>query len=295
MENRIRDGRQAWGRHCDDNNLHHVISDTPLVPGVSWPQESGGPIFIPIRHHSCSFGRFTSFVRTWYYPHNVLRLHDPRFTLIHFRLHFHLVVPGELMHRWNSSTYFDATFPLFGAVRRFWGRAMRIAGHVFFMGERHTRSRRVETVLDDMIIGAEVRRPGLLRMNRISAQTHLQWGPRMDGQLLGISLQWHSEIDEEELPPNDVSVAPLPCTIEHLCEPLLGQVEVPHSPRWTSWGQLTERQRVTAEWERRMSTWGSSADNGAGEEEDVEEGRERGDSSARQCPPAVEDSVREEL
>ena len=233
LERSIDTGRQMWMSHSSDNNNHLRLPSEPLIPGLAWPEEPFGPVFLPTRTHSCGFQGTLSIARTWYYPHNVLRLRDPEHSIVHFRLHFHLAIPGELNHRWTSSAHFDATFPLFGALRRFWGRVLRIARTVFFMGERRTRTRRVVTDLGTMRVAAEIRRPGVLRMNRFSAQTHLQLGPRIDGMILGMSLQWHSEIDEDLLPMEDVAIEPEARPLAELCFPLRRPIEVPAGPRWT--------------------------------------------------------------
>ena len=89
------------------------------------------------------------------------------------------------------------------------------------------------TDLGTLRVAAEVRRPGVLRMNHFSAQTYLQLGPWMDGMILGMSLQWHSEIDEELLPMGDVAVEPEARSLTELCDPLCRPIDVPTGPCWT--------------------------------------------------------------
>ena len=104
---------------------------------------------------------------------------------------------------------------------------IRVSGRVNFEGERCSRTRRVETELEEMRVRAVVRRSGLLQMDEMTARTHLQWGPRLDGILLGISLQWHSEIDVDAVPENDEVREPENCSIDDVCAPLRRRIEVP--------------------------------------------------------------------
>ena len=305
LERSIVNGRQLWTRHSDDNTNHQRISADPLLPGLAWPENSHEPVFLPTRVHSCDYSRPLSLVRTWFYPHHVLRLNDPAHSIIHFRLHFHLVIPGELNHKWNSSARFDATFPLFGALRRYWGRALRVRGTAFFMGERRSRTRRIVTDLSTIRVAAEVRRPGLLRMNRFSAQTHLQLGPRLDGMLLGVGLQWHSEVDDSRLPVEDVAVEPEAVSVDILCEPLRQYIHLNPSPRWSRWEQVREMR--SREGGFFFSLGSGDEDGGGGENKDAEEevggnAREEGEEGRPEeevgvppCPSSPSEEGREEL
>ena len=264
--------RVSWDRHSRDNDNHFVIPPAPLIPGSALPADIRGPTFIPTREHCCRQGRLMSTARIWYYPRNLDRLGDPARSLIHFRLHFHLVIPGELVHRWSSSTSFDASFPLFGAVRRYWGRVLRVGGRVNFEGERRSRERRVATELEEVRVRAVVRRGGLLRMSEMTAHTHLQWGPRLDGMLLAMSLQWHSEVDVDELPEGETAREPENCTPEEASLPIHQRIAVPLAWRRLDLGRASS--------ERQAGRLG-----GIGDAVEDDEGEDRGEEGESLVPP----------
>ena len=118
--------------------------------------------------------------------------------------------------------------------------------------------------------------------------------------ILGISLQWHSEIDEELLPIEEVAIAPEARSLTELCFPLRSPIEVPAGPRWTRWEQVRDRRSSRGYFYPPLSDGDDGDDEGeqgneGGEKGDDEEERreEKEDPQVKTCPSSPSNKDRE--
>ena len=178
----------------------------------------GGYSFIPIRDHSCDLGQLVSIPRVLYHPLHLARADDePGVNLL---LVFHVLMPGEMIYRWGTGTYFMASFPLFGRLRRYWGMGLLVEGTILFNGARRSRGARVEATLVGVRVRAPMRRPGVLHITSIRAEASIQWGPRFDCLIPAISLQWLGSSPPEVESRASVTREPEVCSLDELAEPV---------------------------------------------------------------------------
>ena len=105
---------------------------------------------------------------------------------IRLRLTLHLAVPSFPIS-WVSEGYLDGVFPLFGDLRRFWGRAVGIRGYFALLG-RPASSRRTAEVRHQFVVSARFR--SSLRHAALEVVTTVAHSPRHDVFMFGASLQW---------------------------------------------------------------------------------------------------------
>ena len=210
--------RREWSRHSAMNVGINRLPRTNLYPNWSLGDATAGYAYVPTREHSCAMGDHVSVSRLLYHPLHITRAdHEGAVNLVLF---FHVVMPGEMVLRWGTAMYFEASFPLFGRLRRFWGPGLRIDGNVAFNGARRNRGARVQAELEGVRVRAVVRRPGVLRIESLSAEAVLQWGPRVDCYLPAITLQWQGTVPPAEELRAHIMEEPEACSLAELEEPL---------------------------------------------------------------------------
>ena len=90
---------------------------------------------------------------------------------------------------WTASGRFSGVFPLFGMLRRYWGRVAWIHGGYTIMGFS-ARSNRSPHITHSFMLSVHSRRPRVLRYTPIEVVGHIAHGPRSDLYIHGASLQW---------------------------------------------------------------------------------------------------------
>ena len=141
----------------------------------------------PIAYHSCGCGHPLSLPATMFTPTGRIQtVEEPEEYGVRLRLTLHLLVPSFPIS-WVSEGSLDSVFPLFGGLRRFWGRAVGIRGR-FVLDGRPFSSRRNPEVRHRLTLSARVRRP--LRYAAMEVVTSVAYGPRHDVFLFGAALQW---------------------------------------------------------------------------------------------------------
>ena len=141
----------------------------------------------PLAHHSCGCGHPLSLPATMFTPTGRPQIvEDPEEFGVRLRLTLHLLVPSFPIS-WVSEGSLDCVFPLFGGLRRYWGRAVGVRGR-FMLDGRPFSSRRNPEVRHRLTLSARVRRP--LRYAAMEVVTTVAYGPRHDVFLFGAALQW---------------------------------------------------------------------------------------------------------
>ena len=210
--------RREWHRHSVWNLGINQVPRHNLYPNWSLGDATGGYAYVPTREHSCAMGEHVSTARMLYHPRHVTRSDDDE--AVNLVLFFHVVMPGEMTLRWGTAFYFESSFPLFGRLRRFWGPGLRIDGQVALNGARRNRGARVQVDLEGIRVRAAVRRPGVLRIESLSGEAVLQWGPRIDCHVASISLQWQGTVSPAEELRAHVMEEPEACSLAVIEEPL---------------------------------------------------------------------------
>ena len=208
--------RQEW-LHISSENQGTGGLQCGLFPCVEYSPRINGPAGLVFGRYSCASGGHLSIPRILFFPRHIPRDEFPSLNTITLRLHFHIIIPGEIPVRWQAATRFDGTFPIYGLLRRFWGRALRIRGVVVFSGERPARLRHVEAELHQTRVQARLRRAGLLRMAPLRAEASARIGPRLDCLLLAVSLTWYGESSSQDA---DEAFEPEACSVGDLALPL---------------------------------------------------------------------------
>ena len=187
MRETLREGRDGWGLMAQGSDR------TPMAAGPAFPSlatVSRGALALNVNSHSCTLGDFLPFPRVLFSGHRrppaIRHLHAAR---IRFRVVVHLGIPGGLPIRWTARTFVRMVFPLFGAVRYFWGRALLVSGELTFSGGP-SGSRTGVDVSHMLRLGVEFRHRGHLEHAPLVVSTTYVEGPRPDLTLLGASLQW---------------------------------------------------------------------------------------------------------
>ena len=105
------------------------------------------------------------------------------------RLLVHLAVPGPPIS-WTSQLPFLGVFPLFGELRRIWGRGMVISGTIYLQGHASGARRAPHATHHLTTEVCPRRRNPPLQHGPIEVIVTASFGPRSDVGMLGASLQW---------------------------------------------------------------------------------------------------------
>ena len=183
----LREGRDGWGVMAQDSDR------TPIAAGPAFPwlaTVSRGVLALNVNSHSCPLGDFLPFPRVLFSNmRRVTAIRHLQAARIRFRLVVHLGIPGGLPVRWTARTFVRMVFPLFGAVRYFWGRALLVSGELTFSGGP-AGSRAGVAVTGLLRLGVVYRHRGHLEHAPLGLSTTYVEGARPDVTLLGASLQW---------------------------------------------------------------------------------------------------------
>ena len=180
--------RSVMSRDCAGRNDRSYNSALGVLPLLDW-SESRLRTRLAFGNHTCGSGDRMCFPVSLFTPQGrPLPLRDVRHQGVRLRLFLHLLLPGNPMS-WTASTTFSGVFPLFGMLRRFWGRTLWIRGGLVFMGFP-PRSSRNPHVSHSLEVFAHSRFPQVLQYAPIEVTTTLVYGPRGDIFLYGASLQW---------------------------------------------------------------------------------------------------------
>ena len=83
---------------------------------------------------------------------------------IHLLLHLHLAVPGGAPMRWMTIFTARMFFPLFGHLRRYWGRFLAVRAVFMVRDERVSRGQPTQESIYGVKMRTVVRRAGFLSM-----------------------------------------------------------------------------------------------------------------------------------
>ena len=186
-----------------------------------------GLLRLDVGSHGCRFGGTAPFPLIRF----VVQARVPRFddrpgSGVHFRVTYHLGVPGELPFHWEARSFVRMVFPIFGRLREFWGRAVEIFGEVTFT-RRTDGSRSGVHVSHNLQLRAAIVTPGVLRYTPIDGAATFVTGARPDISIMGAALQWLSVVPPSSSSDTDFP-EPLPTTNAELERSLL-RPDVPSS------------------------------------------------------------------
>ena len=142
--------------------------------------------------HACVLGQTSRFpiVRFSTYREGRVLPESAEHVGVHLRIHLHLAVPGGAPLRWMSTFTARLFFPLFGHLRRYWGRFLAIRAVFVVRGERVSRGQPTRVSLFNVETRAVLRRPGFLSIAPMTGAARVQPSPRSDVLLQGAHLQW---------------------------------------------------------------------------------------------------------
>ena len=162
----------------------------PDVLPLLRPSAQGNRANLAVTVHSCVRGEFISFPVVLFAPSGkTMSLLGPRSYGVQLRVVLHIMIPLNLPVSWVGRTLLNAVFPLFGMLRRYWGRAMHLWGCVTLNGGPSS-SRGHPSAYGDLRVRVCSRIPGVLRHCQVEVTVDRVYGPRSDVGLLGASLQW---------------------------------------------------------------------------------------------------------
>ena len=183
-----RNRRNEWYAQYAERNDRTYTSSLGCLPLLDW-NESRLRCRHPLVNHSCACSAPVSFPVVMFTTQGRAQsLLGVRSYGVQFRLHMHLLAPGISMS-WTAAGSFSGVFPIFGALRRYWGRFVLIRGGYTLMGGP-PRSNRVPRITHSFSIFVHSRRARVLRYAPIEVFGHIGYGPRDDVFLHGASLQW---------------------------------------------------------------------------------------------------------
>ena len=190
IETQVR-GEEAERAYAAQNS-RDFVSARGLLPLLNW-EDNRLRCQFPVANHSCGCGDPTSFPVILFTPQSrSTPLMNIRDYGVQLRLFFHLRVPGTPMS-WSARTQFSGVFPLFGLLRRYWGRAIWIRGRVQFTGFP-ARSNRAPFVTHRLSLAVHSRHPNVLRHLPLDVSAYAVYGPRRDVYIQGASLQWDNSL-----------------------------------------------------------------------------------------------------
>ena len=186
----LRERHTAYERYAERND-RAFESALGLVSPLDWGDQRLR-LFHPVANHSCNLGRLTSLPPVLFTVHGRrLRLRNSPPSAVGLRLLLHITAPG-LPISWTSQFPFSGVFPLFGDLRRYWGRAVAIVGTIYLQG--YTAScRRAPLAHHHLTLRVCPRRRDVaLRHGPLEVIVTASFGPRGDIGVIGASLQWIS-------------------------------------------------------------------------------------------------------
>ena len=233
MREAIWEGRNCW--RC----MAMKQDRSPLMAGRAFrgvDTTSRGGLVLDVNSHSCPLGDYMMFPRVLFAPQRrALRVRHLEWSRVRLGLTLHLGIPGGLPTRWTASTFVRMVFPLFGALRFYWGRAVLVSGEVTF--SRGPSSSWGQVATQHMLrLGVVFREQGSLEYAPLVVTTTHVEAPRPDITILGASLRWLGL--ESATPPQNAE--PVALTTQEI-EEVLDESDVPSS--LLSWN------RTRSEWE----------------------------------------------
>ena len=153
--------RSEFSRSFAERNDRSFTSALGVLPLLDWGENRLRSLYA-VSNHTCGCGRAVSFPTVLFTVQGrPLPLLDVANYGVQLRLHLHLLVPGSPMS-WTAFTPFSGVFPLFGALRRYWGRFVWIRGQLVMMGYP-ARSQRHPHITHSMSLYIRSRIRGILR------------------------------------------------------------------------------------------------------------------------------------
>ena len=158
-----------------------------VLPLLDWSENRLRSMY-SVGNHSCGCGRSVSMPIVLFTPSaRQLPIADVRGQGVQLRLFLHLLLPGSPMS-WVARAPFSGVFPLFGLIRRFWGRFVLIRGELSFLGFP-PRSCRHVLVRHSLSLSVRSRHRGVLRYAPLDVFVTSCYSARGDVFVYGASLQ----------------------------------------------------------------------------------------------------------
>ena len=187
----LRMSGEHFARYAARND-RSFTSALGVLPLLDWGENRLRSLYA-VTNHSCGCGVPLSLPTVLFTPQSrAMPLGDVAGYGVHLRLFLHLSLPGSPMS-WSSSLSFSGVFPLFGALRRYWGRAVWITSDMTLMGFP-ARSSRQPQITHTTSLHVHPRIPNILRYAPIEVTSTLSYGPRSDIFVYGASLQWAGSV-----------------------------------------------------------------------------------------------------
>ena len=185
-ELRAQDRRNAWR---DFANRNDRVNESALGLVSPFDNDERARCRYAVVQHNCALGLPVSLPLVLFTPQGQpMTVDDPSSVGIQLRVFVHLVAPCVYMN-WGTEARFRGVFPLFGELRRYWGRAVMLEGEMIISGQP-SDNRRAPQIRHNLHLSAHSRRPGLLRYAPLSVRATVLHGPRADVAIVGVSLQW---------------------------------------------------------------------------------------------------------
>ena len=157
-----------------------------VLPLLDWSENRLRSMY-SVGNHSCGCGRSVSMPIVLFTPSaRQLPIADVRGQGVQLRLFLHLLLPGSPMS-WVARAPFSGVFPLFGLLRRFWGRFVLIRGELSFLGFP-PRSCRHVLVRHSLSLSVRSRHRGVLRYAPVDVFVTSCYSARGDVFVYGASL-----------------------------------------------------------------------------------------------------------
>ena len=166
-----------------------------VLPTLDWSENRLRSVYT-IANHSCACGRPLSLPVVLFTPQGrPIPIAQPRRQGVQLRLHLHLWLPGSPMS-WVAQGPFSAVFPLFGLLRRYWGRFVQVRGSLSLAGHP-PRAGRQPVVTHTLTVLTRSRHRGVLRHAPLEVVTTTCYSCRGDIFIYGASLQWEGMSPQE--------------------------------------------------------------------------------------------------
>ena len=217
-------GRPDWRAACDMRSRRgYGGAALPMVESSNVVRR----LHLDVGSHSCSYGDSVPFHLVRFIPQQrTLSIREGFLTRIHLRVTYHLGIPGNVGFQWYTRSFVRMVFPIFGALRVFWGRAVELFGEVTF-SRRTDGSRSRIVAQQNLQMRAVLETPGRLEYAAIDANVSFVAGSRPDVSIMGASLQWTGSSPRVGSPISSLR-EPLPTTAEELRTSLMRE-DVPSS------------------------------------------------------------------